>query len=52
MLGIQDILRPKIINISGRRYRQLPIKTFDGYEQKQQQEEDDYGNEIGPYVEG
>ena len=27
MLSVKDILRPKIININGRRYRQLPIKT-------------------------
>ena len=49
MLDIQDVLRPQIINIGGRRYRQLPIKTLDGYEQQQQQ---DFGNEVGPYVEG
>ena len=28
MLSVDDVLRPKIININGRRYRQLPIKTI------------------------
>ena len=28
MLSVEDVLRPKIININGRRYRQLPIKTI------------------------
>ena len=28
MLSVEDVLRPKIININGRRYRQLPSKTI------------------------
>lgn len=39
MLSVEDVLRPHIININGRRYRQLPIKETNSYE------------DLGAYVE-
>lgn len=43
MLSVEDILRPKIININGRRYRQLPIKTI--------AQETNSNNDLETYVE-
>lgn len=45
MLSIQDILRPNIIDINGRRYRQLPLN-------RQSEEEcDDHGEPVAAYIE-
>ena len=46
MLSVQDVLRPNVININGRRYRQLPIKTSQNFDRNSASD-----NSLAAYVE-